>query len=519
MKSDKLMDAITEMDEDLLVQAEKMPKKKAKVSAEKRRLLSGAEARWAVAAALTLVLLAGWMVYRKDSERIPEQSRDVVEAADPKEKTDALVQPTQGKVQTLAVPVYPSEWSREEREKQKLAGNVLADPTRIRYEAAYGAADLYRSFFADAMLMLLSEEEKQNAVMSPVSLYMALAMLAETTGSETRQEILNVLAADNIDTLRENARKIWNLCYFDDGTEKTVLGNSLWLSNRFPYQENTVKELAEEYYASVFQGDTESAEYLQMLQTWTNEMTGGLLTDETQKMEMTRDTLLELVSTVFYQSQWTECFEKKLTEEGLFHAPQGDVPAFFMHNSMSADYYTGASFVAVFKSNSQGGVWFFLPNEGVSVEDMMNDATFRDFLAYPFRYENYWDYMTPKTYRGVTGGYALIELSVPKLDLCTASQDLEDSLKKLGVSLCFDGEKSDFSPLTTVRQVWVEKAVQSSRLIMDEDGTTATSFVDISVFGGVKADEKLTLTFDRPFFLMVTGAGDIPLFAAVVNEP
>ena len=193
MKSDKLMDAITEMDEDLLVQAEKMPKKKAKVSAEKRRLLSGAEARWAVAAALTLVLLAGWMVYRKDSERIPEQSRDVVEAADPKEKTDALVQPTQGKVQTLAVPVYPSEWSREEREKQKLAGNVLADPTRIRYEAAYGAADLYRSFFADAMLMLLSEEEKQNAVMSPVSLYMALAMLAETTGSETRQEILSAV--------------------------------------------------------------------------------------------------------------------------------------------------------------------------------------------------------------------------------------------------------------------------------------------------------------------------------------
>ena len=49
--------------------------------------------------------------------------------------------------------------------------------------------------------MLVSEDE--NTVCSPINLYIAFAMLAETSDGNTRQQILDMLGAQDMDTLRE----------------------------------------------------------------------------------------------------------------------------------------------------------------------------------------------------------------------------------------------------------------------------------------------------------------------------
>ena len=49
--------------------------------------------------------------------------------------------------------------------------------------------------------MLVSEDE--NTVCSPINLYIAFAMLAETSDGNTRQQILDMLGAQDMDTLRK----------------------------------------------------------------------------------------------------------------------------------------------------------------------------------------------------------------------------------------------------------------------------------------------------------------------------
>ncbi|MGN1109259.1 MAG: serpin family protein, partial [Oscillospiraceae bacterium] len=70
---------------------------------------------------------------------------------------------------------------------------------------------------------------EENRVYSPVNLYMALSMLAEITDGESRQQILDLLSAGEIDELREQAGKLWNANYCDDGAITSILGNSVWL--------------------------------------------------------------------------------------------------------------------------------------------------------------------------------------------------------------------------------------------------------------------------------------------------
>ena len=75
--------------------------------------------------------------------------------------------------------------------------------------------------------MLVSEDE--NTVCSPINLYIAFAMLAETSDGNTRQQILDMLGAQDMDTLRENVSSLWESNYADTPALNSVLANSLWL--------------------------------------------------------------------------------------------------------------------------------------------------------------------------------------------------------------------------------------------------------------------------------------------------
>ena len=372
------------------------------------------------------------------------------------------------------------------------------------------------------MLLLLSDQNEESAVMSPVNIFMALAMLAEITAGESRQEILNALGVKDIAGLRDQAAKIWGLCYRDDGREKTVLGNSIWLNNELSYRESTVQELAKDYYASAFRGEMGSDAYNTMLQKWLNEMTGGLLEDQVKNVELSSGTPLALFSTVLHETKWLAEFDPSDTKPGIFHSPGKDIEADFMYSPWASDAYLCAeNYKFIYKSTYQGNVWLFLPDEGTSVSDMMQEESFRNFLSQRFVYDNYFDYNMgnpiEKTYNGITGRITRVNLTVPKLDI-SFKQDLTSAMETLGIKTAFDLKKADYSPITDQPGVYLSQAEQGTRLIMDEEGVSAASYVEM-LAGGALLEDEIDLVFDRPFFILVTGHDEVPLFAGVVNEP
>ena len=352
---------------------------------------------------------------------------------------------------------------------------------------------------------------------------MALSMLAETTGENTRQQILDLLQVDSIEALRERAAALWKDHYRDDGVITSILGNSLWLRDGMTYSQKTLDTLASDYYASSFSGQMGSEEYNQALRDWINAQTNGLLAEQAQGLEMAPETVLALASTIYFKAAWDNEFSKERTDTDTFHALGGDVDVDFMHNTLEgAAYYWGDNFTAVSLRFQQGGnMWLILPAEGCSVDELLQSGEAMDFLLYP-KYDRY-DDQGNVTQEGWTGQkYLTVNLSMPKFDV-SSDLDLIAGLKELGVTDVFDYTVSNFDPLgaSTSDPLYVSQAQHAARVKVDEEGCEAAAYTVIMAECGaaMPPDEEVDFVLDRPFLFAVTGDSGLPLFVGAVNQP
>lgn len=382
-----------------------------------------------------------------------------------------------------------------------------------------GFGDGANRFIAASVPVFLGGADGANRVYSPLSAYMALAMTAELTDSESRAQILNALGEEDMETLRERAKLIWNRNYRNDEVGKSVLATSLWMNEDIRYERDALKTLANSYYASSFSGRMGSWGFDKALQSWLNGQTHGMLAGKTAKESTSSGTelnVLTLVSTVYFRGKWSHKFDKSATASGTFYAADGDLDCDFMSQRISGEYYWFEHFAVVpqyFTNNA--AMWYILPDEGVAPEELLNDPELLLFLtsdSYEFKDNR---------------KYLYVNLTVPKFDI-SAETELSEGFRTLGVTDIFDYTISDFTPLTRdpsveERGVWLSEAKQAARVLVDEDGCEATTYIKFNFGAGAGAPptDEIDFTLDRPFLFAVTNAGTpgLPLFVGVVNQP
>lgn len=364
------------------------------------------------------------------------------------------------------------------------------------------------AFYASAIPQFLCGTGNENRVCSPVNVYLALAMLAEITGGENREEILDLLGAEDLDALRNAASNIWLSNYSDDGSVTNILASSLWLNEDIAFRQAAVDALSEYYYASVYQGRMGSAELNRALQNWLNEQTKGLLENQASEMEFDRGSILALASTVYFKAGWSGQFNEKNTTDDIFHGKDGDITHPFLHRSDTCHYYRGGHFAAVPLSfTNSGKMWLILPDEDTTVDELLRESPEVFDLV---RSSNEWENTKLVT----------VNLSVPKFDVVSMT-DLSASLQTLGLKDIFDAQRADFSPIMEeTRAAWVSEVNHAARVKIDEEGCEAAAFTMIMVrCAALLSEEKVDFTLDRPFLFVITGVTGEPLFAGVVNQP
>lgn len=361
-------------------------------------------------------------------------------------------------------------------------------------------------FYGKTINTFLADGGDKNRVYSPVNLYFALAVSAEITDGESRRQLLELLGADSIESLRQQTECLWAASYRNDVAATTILANSLWLNEGINYKKETVNTLAEKYYVSSFQGDPSSEDMTNALRAWLNEQTGGLLKDAVENVKLDPRTVAAVCSTVYFSAKWSSVFSKDKNDYKTFHSVKGDMEREFMNKNLPyGPYYYGEDFGAVYISFAEGGaMWFILPDEGKSVNDVFSSGEYLEMLAAP----NYWDNKTS----------IKVNCSVPKFDVASEI-DLSDGLKKLSVTDIFDIEKSDFSPLTEDTEVYFTEAKHAARVTIDEEGCTAAAFTAMLAAGAaIPPADEIDFVVDRPFVFAVTGDSGQLLFAGEVYD-
>ncbi len=372
----------------------------------------------------------------------------------------------------------------------------------------YGAGKNLNVFFENSIKSILAGKSDENAVFSPVNVYMALSMLAEVSSGETRNQILDALCAENIDSLRTQVHSVWNACYRDDGKTVSKMANSLWLKDGIGYNDQTVNLLSSHYYASVFQGDMLSSEYNKCYREWLKKETGGLLDKMLENKAFDSNTIMAIASTLYFSAGWETEFEKALTKKDIFHTNNGDIECDFMNISEQGAYYYGSKFSAITRNlKSDGRMYFILPDDGFSVADIINDEEALQFMTAPFGWKNI--------------AYCKINLSIPKFDI-SQKQDIVSAFEKMGITNCFNRDTADFSNIFTdsTGGVAISKVEHGVRIKVDETGCEGAAYTDLHLSGSAAPSEDIVnFTLNKPFIFVVTSPDGLPLFIGTVNNP
>ena len=382
---------------------------------------------------------------------------------------------------------------REDRQKQ--------------YSQPQGYADGLGAFFQTGIPQFLAGQPGENAVCSPLNLYMALALLAEVTDGDTRQQILDLLNAEGVEKLRTQAGHVWNAHYCADGASTCTLANSVWMDSGLNYDGAVLDTLTKHYYASSYQGDLGSPELDALLQEWLNDQTGGLLEDQIQNVHMDPATILALASTIYYRAKWTNEFWEGANTEEVFHGTTGDVTATYMNTCLTyGPYYWGEDFGAVSLRLEDGSrMWLVLPDEGRTPEGLLSSGYALELIL-----GNSYEFENQKSLR--------VNLSLPKFDI-VADRKLNDALKALGITEVFDPAKAEFSLIQTEDECWLDSVDHAARVAIDEEGVTAAAYTVMLMCGAaMPPEDEMDFILDRPFLFVITSRDNLPLFAGIVNQ-
>jgi len=359
-------------------------------------------------------------------------------------------------------------------------------------------------FFLSTMEEILTDLNGANGMYSPINLYLTMAMVAEISEGESRAQVLSLLGEEDVAMLREKVGALWESHYTNDGRSTLLLANSLWFDDSFTPKKHAMQILSDYYYASSHIGDLDSHAYLSAMSKWIREQTNGFMTVPPEMLKPSPDALFKMISTVYFQADWTFRFEKKRNTTEDFYTVHGAVSCEFMHDGFyETNYYQGANFSAIQLSLAgQGGMWLVLPNDGISMDTLLRDSEYCAFIQNPSAWEN--------------KEKAAVNLSIPKFDLLCKS-DLIEVMQALGVKNIFSPEQADFSPIGD-GTLFVEKIDHSIRCKIDENGCSAAAVTHVDQ-ATAAPDLYVDFNLNRPFYFQITSAHGTPLFAGVINDP
>ena len=365
----------------------------------------------------------------------------------------------------------------------------------------------YADFSALLSAALLSGTQNRN--LSPISVYLALAMVAEGAQGDTQAELLALLGCKDLAELSGVCGAMLEQFSIDEEHSTLDLKNSLWMTDSIAgqpvsFRPEYLSTLAETYRseANVVAFGTESAS--RQIAEWINRHTRGKINVDPKALQFSPSTVAVLINTIYLKDGWVDAFDGSRTEPGTFYAYDGEMTVDYMHrfdrNSV-VRFGDGWMAYRVYLARI-GYVTFVLPDEGIPLEKLLGSPDAIDKLLH----------------KGIDRSYD-VSLEIPKFKF-RDKMELTDVLAALGLPLSFTAA-ADFSGMTDA-PCCIDSVLQESYIGVDEKGVEAAAYTMVSVratgFNPVER-EKLEFHLTRPFFYAIESHDGTVLFIGTVTNP
>ena len=360
----------------------------------------------------------------------------------------------------------------------------------------------------DIFKQAYSNNNNKNLLVSPLSAFIGFSMTVNGAKGDTLAQVEDVLG--NEISIKDINKYFYK--YLDnikkDKNVKLSLPNSLWIKEYikqnpadtgegFEVNKDFLQNNADYYGIEVYAKNFAENNAINDINNWMK-----IQTSNVDKIidEIDPETMMYLLSTVMFEAEWKQTYNKKDIVKGTFH-DETESEIDFMNSYES--YYIKDGNAIGFKKLYTGGKYAFvalLPNENISLQDYVQNMTGDGFSKLLKNSAN-----------------KVIEVNIPKFKTeCTVQ--MTDILKNAGLNDVFDKEKADFTGIgkfESMGNLFVNEVMQKMYFCIDENGTKPGAGTEIKS----ELDCDVILTFDRPFmYAVIDTETNLPIFMGSVNS-
>lgn len=353
------------------------------------------------------------------------------------------------------------------------------------------------------LLKLVNKEEKDNYLISPYSIKMALSLLKEGANGNTLDEINKVLKETN---------KINN--------KNVKIANALFIKNKYnDYIEKTfISNLQNKYKSEILIDEFKTPE---VINNWVNKNTDGMIEKILDKME--DNFVLGLANAIAIDVKWQGEFEcTNTTEEDFTNTNNETKKVQMMHNS-----YLSEDFKYIKSKSAEGIILPYTKDSNLEFIGLLPNKDINSYINTDL--EN--DLTDLPKLQTSSSSKLHINLSIPRFSFKYSLENFKDILINMGIKDVFDINNANLTNIITkenltklyINNIYVDNAIHKTYIDFNESGTKAAAVTYFGVYASsaIMDDYKtIDIKFDKPFIAIIRekGSNEI-LFLGVVNNP
>ena len=344
--------------------------------------------------------------------------------------------------------------------------------------------------------------DKENSLVSPLSVMLALAMTANGADNETLAQMEKVLGGDI--KLAELNEYLYSYVKSLPSEEKSKLNiaNSIWFRNdeslsvKNDFLQKNANYYGAEAYKSAFDDQT-----LKDINNWVKTNTDNMIDKILDTIN--DNAVLYLINAVVFDAEWQNVYNLNNILKSNFTDINGAVKNVDFMHSEEYKYLDDGKATGFIKpyANNKYSFAALLPNEDISIEEYIESLNGEDFI---------------NTLKNAESD-AAVYVSMPKFKYDYEIK-MNDALKALGMSEAFNSVNADFKKMAThvSKNIYIGEVLHKTFISVDELGTKAGAVTIVEMAMG-RAAPSITVQLDRPFvYAIIDNATNLPVFIGTV---
>lgn len=348
-------------------------------------------------------------------------------------------------------------------------------------------------------LLRAASAEGQNKFLSPLSVGIALTMVANGAEGDTLLAFENVLGMQLSQLNQFYGAMQKKLSYSKDPTILNVANAVFFDKSRLSVSKDYIDDCSDYFSTGFFSLDFFSPQAIESINQWAYDNTNGKI----QKMinSISHEQIMFIANAVYFEGKWVGQFDPSRNYQGAFATSSGDVNVKYMKRALTCRYY--------YRDDAAAAILPYKGNEYSFVAIMPTD-----------NFDAWIDQLTPEGYLTIIKQAQASEITVglPKFE-ASFDYQLAGPLGKIGLGLAFDSHQANFTRIgTAIDNIFLVDVPHKTYLKIDEEGTIAVAITMPSV--GCTSASPTEVIFDKTFlYAIIENESGLPIFLGVMDNP